>query len=481
MKNVFSRKNQIKMTNKTIRYLVFSFFAVLTISCADIDVNNPIVVADAAANYKTYCAGCHGEKLESFVNRKWVYGNSWNEVYKAIKDGYPDDGMVAYDTTFTKKELAALTDYILIGIERVVADQLDERTNYDGVVTSEELDFRVETVVDDLSIPWGIDFLPSGEMLITERGGDFFLRKNNGNLQEIKGVPAVKSRGQGGLMDVTIHPDFAENKWVYLTFSKPNPDRSNTTTTAVARGKLNGNRLTDVEEIFVAEPYLPTNHHYGSRVVFDKEGFIYVSVGDRGRRDQNPQSLGNHCGKIHRLYDDGRIPADNPFAGQKAAMGSIYTYGHRNPQGLAMHPETGEIWEHEHGPRGGDEVNRLQSGNNYGWPMISYGINYNGTQFTDATAKEGMVQPAAYYVPSIAPCGADFVTGDRYPGWENNFLVGSLRFDYIDRCVIKDNQIVHQERLLKNIGRMRDIQMGPDGYIYFATEDPGKIYRILPE
>lgn len=469
------------MNSKSLRIALLGGFLVLTLSCRYIDINNPLVVADAAANYQQYCAGCHGEQLESFVNRTWLYGNSWNEVYKAIKEGYPNDGMPAYDTTFTEKELSALTDYILIGIEKVVSHQLNEKEDFDGVIPSEALSFRVEKVVDNLSIPWGLDFLPSGEMLITERSGTLYLRKKDGSLLEVDGVPSVKSRGQGGLMDVTLHPAFAENQWVYLTFSKPNPDGSNTATTAVARGKLAGNQLKEVKEIFVAEPYFPTTHHYGSRVVFDKEGYMYVSVGDRGRRDENPQSLKNHCGKIHRLLDDGRIPKDNPFSDQKGTVGSIFTYGHRNPQGLAMHPETGEIWEHEHGPRGGDEVNRLQAGNNYGWPVISYGINYNGTQFTSETDHQGMVQPATYYVPSIAPCGADFVTGDRYQGWKNNLLVGSLRFDYIDRCVIEDNKIVHQERLLKNIGRMRDIRMGPDGYIYFAVEGPGAIYRIIPE
>lgn len=437
--------------------------------------------ASAEANYKQYCASCHGENLKSFVDRDWMYGNSWNEVYKAIKVGYPDDGMPAYEKTFSDKEISELTDYILKGIERTVSDQLDENVDYDGMVKSEKLNFRVETVVDGLKIPWGIAFLPTGETMITERNGTLYLHKKGGKLQEVSGVPNVKAKGQGGLLDVTLHPDFAKNKWVYLSYSKPNPNGSNTATTAVVRGKLKGTELTDVEEVFEAKPYLPTNHHYGSRVEFGQDGYMYISVGDRGRRNENPQALDNHCGKIHRLHDDGRIPKDNPFVKKKGAIASIYSYGHRNPQGMSIHPVTGDVWEHEHGPRGGDEVNRLQAGKNYGWPTISYGINYNGTQFTDKTQQKGMIQPETYYVPSIAPCGADFVDGDRYPAWQNNFLVGSLRFDYIDRVVIEDNKIVHQERLLKNIGRIRDIQMGPDGYIYFSVEDPGKVMRIVPE
>lgn len=463
------------------RSLPLAFLTVLVIGVLSYAFTKTEKVASAEANYKQYCASCHGENLQSFVDRDWVYGNSWNEVYKAIKVGYPNDGMPAYDTAFTSKEISELTDYILKGIERTVADQLDENTDYTGIVESEDLNFQVETVVDGLKIPWGIAFLPSGEMLITERNGTLYLRGKNKKLKKISGVPAVKSKGQGGLLDVTIHPDFAKNKWVYLSFSKPNPDGSNTATTAVARGKLKGTALTAVEEVFEAKPYLPTNHHYGSRVEFDQAGYMFISVGDRGRRDDNPQFLNNHCGKVHRLHDDGRIPKDNPFAGKKGAIASIYSYGHRNPQGMSIHPVTGDVWEHEHGPRGGDEVNRLQAGENYGWPTISYGINYNGTQFTDKTQQNGMIQPEVYYVPSIAPCGADFVDGERYPAWQNNFLVGSLRFDYIDRVVIEDNKVVHQERLLKNIGRIRDIQMGTDGYIYFTTEGPGKVMRIVPE
>ncbi len=216
-------------------------------------------------------------------------------------------------------------------------------------------------------------------------------------------------------------------------------------------------------------------------MVFDREGFLYLSVGDRGRRDDNPQSLGNHCGKIHRILDDGTIPSDNPFTKNPNAEPSIYSYGHRNPQGLTTHPYTGQIWEHEHGPRGGDEVNIIEPGLNYGWPVISYGINYNGTKFTELTKKEGMEQPDLYWVPSIAPCGMSFVTGkDRYGAWDGNLLVGSLKFRYVNRCIVEDNKIIGEEELLKDIGRVRAIEMGPDGYIYIAIEAPGMVVRLVP-
>ncbi len=215
-------------------------------------------------------------------------------------------------------------------------------------------------------------------------------------------------------------------------------------------------------------------------MAFDPEGYLYFSVGDRGNRDENPQNLDNHCGKIHRIHDDGSIPDDNPFVSEEGAMPSIYSYGHRNPQGMAVHPTTGAIWTHEHGPRGGDEVNIIRKGDNYGWPVISYGINYDGTSFTQITEKEGMEQPLHYWVPSIAPCGAAFVASDRYPGWEGDFLVGSLRFEYLNRCQINGDEIASEEILMENIGRLRSVATGPDGYVYVGVEDPGAIYRLMP-
>lgn len=433
--------------------------------------------SDAAANYQEYCASCHGEKLASFVDRQWLYGNSWNEVFTAIKVGYPDDGMPAYDTTFTDKQINDLVDYILNGIENLTQEEFEEAPKWTGTIQSEELTFRLDTVASGLGIPWGVAFLPDGDLLVTERSGKFHRVNAQGKKQSIRGVPKVLDRGQGGLLDVEVHPDFADNQYIYLSYSKPDGDRA---TTAVMRARLDNNQLTEQQIIFEAKPYLGTRHHYGSRLEFDREGYLYLSVGDRGRRDQNPQSLDNHCGKIHRIYDDGRIPEDNPFVDTPGAIPSIYSYGHRNPQGVAIHPETGEIWDNEHGPRGGDEVNRIQKGHNYGWPVISYGINYNGTKFTDLTEKEGMEQPEHYWVPSIGVCGMTFVSGDRYPNWKGDILNGSLRFQYISRLKMEDGKIVGEEKLLKNIGRLRDVKMGNDGFIYFTVEDPGLVLRIVP-
>ncbi len=344
-----------------------------------------------------------------------------------------------------------------------------------------DLTFRLETVVDEVRIPWGMDWLPDGSMLITTLRGPLYHFDKQGTLTEIQGVPEVKARGQGGLLDVQLHPNYTENGWIYLSYSKPHPEKGDSeATTAVVRARLQEDRLVDREIIFEALPYSTTRRHYGSRLEFDREGYLFLTVGDRGNRDENPQSLGNHCGKIHRLNDDGSIPPDNPFVDQEGAVASIWSYGHRNPQGLALHPETGVLWAHEHGPRGGDEVNIIRKGHNYGWPVISYGINYSGTRFTDKTEAPGMDQPVLYWDPSIAPCGMDFVSGDRYPAWKGDLLVGSLKFEYLKRCIMDGDEVVGQENLLEDIGRLRQVKMGPDGYIYLAVEDADAIFRIVP-
>lgn len=335
--------------------------------------------------------------------------------------------------------------------------------------------YSTEVVTDEVNVPWGIDWLPNGDMLITERDGQLF-RLSAGNLTEIKGTPLVVAEGQGGLLDVKVHPDYASNGYIYLSYSKPMGGKL--ATTAVVRGKLSKNTFAESAEVFRAEPASSTRHHYGSRIIFDKDGYLYVSVGDRGNRDENPQALNNHCGKIHRMNDDGSVPADNPYNGNPIAMQTIYSYGHRNPQGLALNPFTGAIWEHEHGPKGGDEINVIQPKKNYGWPVISYGVNYDGTSFTSITEKEGMEQPINYWVPSIAPSGMDFVTSDKYGALKGDLLVGSLKFGYLHRCELEDDKIVKEEKLLDGIGRVRVVRQGPDGFVYLGVEGKG-VLRLV--
>jgi glucose/arabinose dehydrogenase len=303
------------------------------------------------------------------------------------------------------------------------------------------------------------------------------------NKTAIQGTPEVMAKGQGGLLDVALHPQYEQNGWVYLSYSKFKKDGALIlTATGIVRGKIKNNRWVESQDIFESLPYTKTFHHFGSRIAFDKKGYLFFSVGERGMEKEFPQFTDNDNGKIHRLNDDGTVPKDNPFVGKDPAKfhPSIYSYGQRNPQGLTLNPFTGAIWETEHGPRGGDEINIIQPGRNYGWPVISYGINYDGKPITNISKKEGMEQPISYFIPSIAPSGLTFVNSDKYPAWKGNLMIGSLRFNYLNRCVIKDNKVVSQEKVLVNLGRMRNVELGADGYLYVGTENPGMVFRLMP-
>lgn len=339
------------------------------------------------------------------------------------------------------------------------------------------VDYTTETVVPDLSIPWGFVFLPDGAILVTEKTGELIHYKN-GKKTQIEGLPEVYVRGQGGLLDIELHPKYSENGWLYITHASKDGEGDGGNT-ALLRAKLDGNTLTEITRLYKAGPNSKRGQHFGSRIEFDNDGYLYFSVGDRGNRDENPQDISRDCGKIYRLNDDGSIPKDNPFVDETNAKTAIFSYGHRNPQGMAKNPNTGEIWVNEHGPKGGDEINIVQKGKNFGWPVISYGVNYSGTKFTDITSKEGMEQPLFYWVPSIAPSGMAFVSSNIYPNWKNNILVGSLKFEYLERLVLENNKVVKREKMLEGMGRVRDVHQGPDGYIYVAIENKG-IVKIIP-
>jgi len=332
-------------------------------------------------------------------------------------------------------------------------------------------DYTIEVVVPELTNPWGLAFLPDGALLITEKAGELIHFKD-GIKTLLTGVPEVFARNQGGLLDIKLHPDYANNGWIYLTYSSIEGEESGAHT-ALIRFKLEGTAITNIEKLYKGSPNTRKAHHFGSRIAFDAQNHVYFSIGDRGARDENPQDITKDGGKIYRLNDDGSIPSDNPFVNASDAKKGIWSYGHRNPQGLAVHPETGAIWNHEHGPKGGDEVNIPEAGKNYGWPVISYGINYSGTEFTEITEKEGMEQPIYYWVPSIAPCGMDFVVNSAYTELDGDLLVGSLKFKYIERLKVKGNKIVGREKLLDEAGRMRNVVMGPDGHIYLGIEGLG--------
>ncbi|MEE8147047.1 MAG: PQQ-dependent sugar dehydrogenase, partial [Longimicrobiales bacterium] len=298
-----------------------------------------------------------------------------------------------------------------------------------------------------------------------------------------------RARGQGGLLDVVLHPDFEQNRLIYLTFSKPNADAGEGTT-ALVRGRFDGERLTDVEELFEANAWSTGGNHFGSRIAFDDDGYLFLTVGDRGASpdpatvNSHPaQDLSNHQGTVIRLHDDGRVPDDNPFAGRPGALPEIWSYGHRNLQGLAIHPETGDLWEIEHGPQGGDELNVVHAGRNYGWPVIGYGLQYGGSVIHASTHHEGMEQPRHYWVPSIATSGLMIYTGDAFPGWRGSVFVGGLRGEQLARLTLDGQRVTGEETVLEGMGRIRDIRQGPDGHIYLAIDADGvetPIVRLEP-
>jgi len=351
-------------------------------------------------------------------------------------------------------------------------------------------DYRIVTVAEGLVNPWSMAFLPDGDMLVTERPGRL-RRIHDGQVlpEPIEGVPEVLYQGQGGLLDVVLHPDFATNRMVYLTYSKPYADGDGATT-AIGRGRLEGDRLVGFEDLLVANTRGRPGH-YGSRIIFDNDGYLFFTVGERqappsGVLEEHPaQDRSNHHGTINRLHDDGRIPADNPFVGQEGIEPSIWSWGHRNPQGLAYDPISGDIWETEHGPQGGDELNLIQPGANYGWPVIGYGVNYGaGQPIHSASRMEGMESPVHFWVPSIALSGLMVYTGERFPAWKGNIFAGGLAGEQLARLTLDGHVVLNEETLLQRIGRIRDVRQGPDGFIYVAVDsssgDPTRIVRLEP-
>jgi glucose/arabinose dehydrogenase len=349
-------------------------------------------------------------------------------------------------------------------------------------ISSEQATFQVELVTGGLTSPWGMAFLPNGDMLVTERPGALRLVTADGTLspEAIGGTPKVFAQGQGGLLDVAIDPAFAENNLIYLSYA--GVDEDDRSSTRVARARLVDGALQGFEVIFRSNSASSGGVHWGSRIGFDPEGYLYVTAGDRGNKDQ-AQSLSRHAGSIIRINADGSVPDDNPFVGQSGVRPEIYSYGHRNPQGLAVHPETGRVWTQEHGPQGGDEVNLIEAAINYGWPEITWGVNYGGRPINGGLREQdGMAQPVHFWDPSIAPSGMTFYDGDAFPEWQGDLFVGALKFQLIARLEMDGDKVVAEERLLQGeLGRIRDVRSGPDGFLYILTDDPnGGLYRITP-
>jgi aldose sugar dehydrogenase len=345
---------------------------------------------------------------------------------------------------------------------------------------SDEHSFRIVRVVQGLEEPWSLAFLPDGRMLVTEKAGRLRV-VSNGKLepQPIAGVPQVTVHGQGGLHDVVLHPQFQQNRFIYLAYAARGDDGVGT---ELARGRLAGNRLEEVQVLFRQSPKGRAGQHFGGRIVFDRAGYLYLTLGDRGERER-AQKPDDHAGSVIRLHDDGRVPKDNPFVGRPGWKPEKFTLGNRNMQGAALHPQTGALWVHEHGPQGGDEVNIIRPGANYGWPVITYGVNYGiGTKIGEGNAKPGMEQPIHYWVPSIAPSGMAFYTGERFARWKGSLFVGALRDQMLVRLQLDGAKVVKEERLLKGVlGRIRDVRTGPDGFIYLLTDEAnGVLARLEP-
>jgi glucose/arabinose dehydrogenase len=339
---------------------------------------------------------------------------------------------------------------------------------------------KVVEVASGFDHPWGLAFLPDGRMLVTERAGSLLVVERDGKSRRpVSGVPKVRSGGQGGLLDVALSPTFAKDRLVYLSFSEAGEGGAGT---AVARGTLNDAALSSVEVLWRQSPKVGGGNHWGSRLVFARDGTLFVTTGDRYSERERAQDLTTTLGKVIRINPDGSIPKDNPFVGRRDAKPEIWSYGHRNLQGAALHPATGQLWTLEHGARGGDELNHPQGGKNYGWPVITYGVDYSGLKIGEGTTKPGMEQPVYYWDPVIAPSGAVFYTGDAFPAWKGHLFVGSLRPGALVRLEIQNDKVVAEERYLPDVGRVRDVVQGPDGFLYLLTdESKGKLLRVAPK
>ena len=352
-----------------------------------------------------------------------------------------------------------------------------EPQNKNEIIVTDELNYEMELVFENEGIIWGLEFLNDNSILATLKSGSIIHFKD-GVKKELKGVPEIYLRGQGGLLDIAIHPNFEKNKFIYLSYASEDIEGKGGNTT-ISRAILNGDTLEELEVLYKGTPDSRKGQHFGGRMEFDNENYLFFSIGDRGNRNVNPQDITIDGGKIYRIKDDGTIPKDNPFYNDGNAKKAIYSYGHRNPQGMFKHPVSGKIWTNEHGPRGGDEINIIEKGKNYGWPKITYGINYSGTTITKNKSLPNMEQPLYYWIPSIAPSSFEYISSEIYPNWKGSLLAGALVFKYIERIVLEDDIVVSRSKIAENLGRPRDIKQGPDGFIYVSIENKG-VYKIMP-
>ncbi len=440
--------------------------------------------------YENNCSVCHGMDLaggsgSSLIDDQWIHGSGDEAIAAAIRNGIPDTEMPAWAGTLNEKQIRSMV--ILLREMKTKSRQEQLLADLEGeVVSAAGHSYTLEELGRGEGLLWSLAFLPDGSMLVTQRDGVLW-RFENGRRTKIEGIPEVWQRSQGGLLEVAPHPGYADNGWIYLSYSEHTGAQErgkDAGMTRVVRGKIFDGRWSAQQTLFRVDEVHHTSAgaHFGSRFVFDG-GYLFFGIGDRGRMER-AQDLDRPNGKIYRIHDDGRVPADNPFVDQVGALPEIWSYGHRNPQGLDRNPSTGLLWESEHGPRGGDEINLIEKGRNYGWPVITYGMNYNGTPITDETHREGLEQPRLYWVPSISVAGIDFYEGDAFPGWTGKLLVGGMASRELHLLAIENGKVTSDDIILKGRGRVRDVASGPDGFIYLLLNDgsprKGRIVRMVP-
>lgn len=435
--------------------------------------------------FAQYCAGCHGADLRggsaaSLVDDEWAFGGTDADVLESIRNGRPGTPMLAFGELLDENQIWQLLVYLRQQAARL-GDRPEVVADPDGhVVESERQAFRFEVVARGLDTPWGIAFLPGGDMLVTERPGALrIVERGVLRPDPVAGTPTPWTVQDGGLLDVEVHPEYASNGWIYLSYAAPGPGNASasapgegqTSMTRVVRGRIRNHRWVDQQVVFEAAPelYGSPNIHYGSRFLFDRQGKLLFSIGDRGRMEA-AQDLASPLGKVHRVDDDGGVPGDNPFVGTPGAVPTIWSYGHRNPQGFSIDPVTGLLWEAEHGPIGGDELNVLEPGRNYGWAVVSHGIQRG----IEGRTAEGMEPPVMHWNPAIAPSGIHFYAGTRYSGWTNDLFVTGLAGTALRRLEISGRRVTHEEVLFDRFGRVRDVVTGPDGLLYVALQLPGR-------
>ncbi|MFL1011484.1 PQQ-dependent sugar dehydrogenase [Flavisericum labens] len=466
------------------RFFLISILVLFSLSIYSQDFSK-MKVADI---YRNLCSSCHvtGAIGGSLKDGIWKNGNTDYALLKSIKYGIPEKGMAAFNNTLTDRQLRAIVVYIreLEAKDKNNPANTKPYKGSNGIIRTQYHDYKIKILVEGFKTPWSIAFLPNGEKLVTERLGAIHLISANNKLDTIpvENTPEVIFDGpEGGMMDIALHPEYKNNGWIYLAFADGWRDANgkSRSQTAIVRGRIRNHKWVDQEWIYKADSkfYMRSGAHFGTRIAF-KNGYVYFVIGERGAMGQ-AQDLTRPNGKIMRLHDDGKIPTDNPFINDDNIPDAIWSYGHRNPQGLVVSSDN-KLYATEHGARGGDEFNLIMKGKNYGWPVITHGINYNGQPITSKTEQEGMEQPLVQWTPSIAPCGLTQYQGEIFPNWENDFFAGSLKAEELRRIRINEGQASKQEIILKGMGRIRDVRTGPDGTIYILTDEPARLLQMVP-